>query len=38
MTAADRPAAPLLFGKRKPVAPATLLQYSGTDTERDIKG
>ena len=42
MTATDRPSAtssaPLLFGKRRPVSPATALQYAGTDTERDIKG
>jgi hypothetical protein len=30
--------APLLFGKRKPVAPAVAAQYHGTDTELDIKG
>jgi hypothetical protein len=29
---------PLLFGKRKPVAPAVATQYHGTDTELDIKG
>lgn len=28
---------PLLFGKRKPAAAATVAQYSGTDTELDIK-
>jgi hypothetical protein len=42
MVAADRPAGatvtPLLFGKRKPVAPAVAAQYTGTDTELDIKG
>jgi hypothetical protein len=29
---------PLLFGKRKPVASTVATQYSGTDTELDIKG
>jgi hypothetical protein len=39
MTAADRPVvAPLLFGKRKPVAPVAAAQYTGTDTELDLKG
>jgi hypothetical protein len=42
MIAASRPAGstvtPLLFGKRKPVAPTVATQYSGTDTELDIKG
>lgn len=42
MTAANRPAGstvtPLLFGKRKPVASTVATQYSGTDTELDIKG
>jgi hypothetical protein len=38
MTASDRPVVtPLLFGKRKPVAPAVAAQYTGTDTELDIK-
>jgi hypothetical protein len=38
---ADRPAdasvTPLLFGKRKAVAPTVATQYTGTDTELDIK-
>ncbi len=42
MTAANRltgtTATPLLFGKRKPVAPAVAIQYHGTDTELDLKG
>jgi hypothetical protein len=42
MTAANRPAGgtvtPLLFGRRKPVASSVATQYSGTDTELDIKG
>jgi hypothetical protein len=41
MTAANSTGAtvtPLLFGKRKPVAPALATQYRGTDTELDIKG
>jgi len=29
---------PLLFGKRKPVVPVVAVQYTGTDTELDIKG
>lgn len=29
---------PLLFGKRKPVAPVLAAQYHGTDTELDLKG
>jgi hypothetical protein len=29
--------APLLFGKRVPVAPALAAQYVGTDTELDLK-
>ncbi len=28
---------PLLFGKRKPVAPVIASQYAGTDTELDLK-
>jgi hypothetical protein len=41
MTATDSPAGttvtPLLFGKRKPAAPVVAAQYTGTDTELDIK-
>lgn len=29
--------APLLFGKRRPVAAAAAAQYVGTDTEVDLK-
>jgi hypothetical protein len=29
---------PLLFGKRKQVAPTVAAQYQGTDTELDFKG
>ena len=42
MTAANRltgtTVTPLLFGKRRPVAPVVATQYHGTDTELDIKG
>lgn len=42
MTAANSSTAtavtPLLFGKRRPVAPAVAAQYVGTSTELDIKG
>jgi hypothetical protein len=31
------PATPLLWDQRRPLAPAIVEQYAGTDTERDIK-
>jgi hypothetical protein len=37
MQASGTPVTPLLFRKRRPVAPAAAAQYVGTDTELDIK-
>jgi hypothetical protein len=36
--ATERATAPLLFGKRRALSPGAVLQYVGTDTERDLKG
>jgi hypothetical protein len=36
-SSAPLPSAPLLFGKRMPVAPTIAAQYVGTETEMDIK-
>jgi hypothetical protein len=34
---AEKKVTPLLFGKRQTVSTATVQQYAGTDTERDLK-